>query len=99
MKTFLTKLLNFFIHFFRRLLFFTTQFIFLIICFIIFVVTYEPNMRKKVTARKIRRIRALTKVKLWLWKHFAWYFKFIHKDKYFENLERRLGNNNSETNK
>lgn len=91
MKTFLNRVMNFFIHLIRRILYFTTNIIVAIACFIIYIVTYEPNTKKKVTIRKIRRIRALTKFKLWLWKYFDWYFKFIHKNKYFEKLENKLG--------
>jgi hypothetical protein len=91
MEKFLRAILNFFIHFFRRLLYFLTQIILLLVCQIIYFVTYEPNTSKKVTMRKIKRIRKLTKFKLWLWKHFGWYFKFIHKDKYLNDLQVRLG--------
>ena len=91
MKKFLIGLMNFLIHFIRRILYFLTQIIIVIICNIIFFVTFEPNTREKVTMRKIRRIRRLTKFKLWLWKYFGWYFKFIHKDKYLIDLEKKLG--------
>ena len=91
MEKFLRGVLNFFIHFFRRLLFFLTQIIIVIVVQIIYLVTYEPNTRKNVTMRKIKRIRRLTKFKLWLWKNFDWYFKFIHKDKYLIKLEKKLG--------
>lgn len=90
------KVLQFILHFFRRLLFFFTKFTANIICAIIFIVTYEPCKFKKVTKRKIRRIRALTKFKLWLWRTFRWYFEFIHDTKYLETLEKRLGNNTLE---
>lgn len=82
---------NFIIHFFRRLLFFLTKITEIIVCQLIFFVTYEPGKGKQVTKRKIRRIRVLTNFKLWLWKHFRWYFEFIHDTKYLENLEERLG--------
>ena len=82
---------NFIIHFFRRLLFFITKIIATTACLLIFLITIEPGKWKKVTKRKIRRIRALTKFKLWLWKHFRWYFEFIHDTKYLENLENRIG--------
>lgn len=68
-----------------------------IVCTLIFLVTYEPGKWKKVTLRKIRRIRTLTKFKLWMWNTFPWYFKFIHDDKYYTQLEERLGNNKKET--
>lgn len=92
MKKLLIEILNFFIHFFRRLLFFTTKILFIIICDIIYVVTIEPGSGNNVTLRKIRRIRRLTNVKLWLWRHFRWYIEFIHDDKYFIKLEKRFGN-------
>lgn len=86
------KFLYFIIHFFRRLLYFLTRFVLCTACGIIFIVTYEPFTWKKVTKRKIRRIRALTKFKLWLWRNFRWYFEFIHDAKYLEELEKRFGN-------
>lgn len=85
------KILNFFIHFIRRILFFTYHIIFNLVCIIIFVLTYEPHQYKKVTKRKIRRIRALTNFKLWMWKNFKPFFYFIHSNKYYEDLERRFG--------
>ena len=96
MKNFLLEILNFFLHFVRRLLFFLTQITIIIICQIIYLVTIEPGTGKTVTIRKIRRIRRLTKFKLWLWKNFRWYFEFIHDDKYFINLEEKFGNNKEE---
>ena len=90
MKKFLIWLKNFFIHFIRRILYFLTKLIVTIICFIIYIFTFEPNSRKKVTMRKIKRIRRLTKVKLWIWKNFGWYFRFIH-DNYLDGLANRLG--------
>lgn len=92
MKRFFTGLMNFFIHFIRRILFFLTKIIIALICCLIYIVTYEPGKKKEVTMRKIRRIRRLTNFKLWLWKNFDWYFRFIHDAKYFEKLESRFGN-------
>ena len=91
MEKFLKRLSEFLIHFFRRLLYFLTQIIIMVICQIIYVVTYEFGKGKKVTMRKIRRIRSLTKFKLWLWRNFDWYFKFIHNDDYLRKLDERLG--------
>ena len=85
------KILEFFVHFFRRLLYFLTKFILYVACGLIFIVTYEPCTWKKVTKRKIRRIRVLTNFKLWLWRNFRWYFEFLHDTKYLEDLENRLG--------
>lgn len=85
------KIVDFFIHFFRRILFFLTQIIGTIICLIIFLITFEPKSGKNITRRKIKRIRRLTKFKLWLWEHFYWYFNFIHDDAYYKILKERLG--------
>lgn len=79
------------VHFFRRLLYFFSKIIFGFTCLIIFIITYEFGMHKKVTKRKILRIRRLTKFKLWLWKNFKWFICFIHDDKYYRNLEKRFG--------
>lgn len=92
MKDFFIGLMNFFIHFIRRILFFLTQIIISLVCGLIYLVTYEPHTKKKVTMRKIRRIRRLTNFKLWMWRNFGWYFRFIHDSKYFENLEAKFGN-------
>ena len=78
-------------HFVKRVLFFLTKIIFILVCDIIFILTYEPFKWKKITKRKIKRIRCLTKFKLWLWKHFRWYIEFIGDDKYYKNLEKRYG--------
>lgn len=87
----MNKIIDNIIHFFRRLLFFITKFVVGIICTLIFILTYEPKKWKTVTKRKINRIRILTKFKLFLWKHFSWYIKFIHCDKYYIELEERFG--------
>lgn len=92
MKRFFIGLMNFFIHFVRRILFFLTKIIIALVCMSIYLITYEPGKKKEVTRRKIKRIRVLTNFKLWLWKNCGWYFKFIHDAKYFENLEARFGN-------
>ena len=84
------KIEEFLIHFLRRLLFFTTNIIIGLICILIFIVTYEPMKWKTVTKRKIRRIKRLTKFKLWMWRHFRWYFEFIHDDAYYKKLEEKL---------
>lgn len=92
MTKFLKGVLDFFIHFFRRLLYFLTRIIFLLVCDIIFLVTYEPGKWKKVTMRKIKRIRRLTNFKLFLWHKFPWFINFIHRGDYYERLEGRFGN-------
>ena len=40
------------------------------IVYVIYFVTYEPNKKGVVTLRKIKRIRLLTKLKLWIYNHF-----------------------------
>ena len=86
----LKKIIDIIVHFFRRLSYFIPYTIGAIICLIIKLVTYEPNTTRRVTVRKAKRIRRLTKFKLYVWKYFPWYFKFIHDD-YFENLNNKFG--------
>jgi len=94
-KFILFKILNgikdFIIHLISRILFFITQILFFITCDLIFVVTFEPGTWKRATKRKIRRIRALTKLKLYAWKYCEPYFKFIGDDVYLEKLYNNFG--------
>ena len=92
MKNLFIEIGDFFTHLIRRILFFLTNMVISLICGIIYLVTYEPNTKKKVTVRKIRRIRRLTNIKLWIWRNFGWYFRFIHNSKYLETLEVKFGN-------
>lgn len=69
---------DFILHFIRRILQILLSIIVLIICGIIYSVTYEPGTYKRVTKRKIRRIRALTKLKLYIYKYFKPVCVFMH---------------------
>ena len=71
---------NILIHLVRRILqiLFTT--VVTLICGIIYLVTYEPGTKKHVTVRKCKRIRALTKLKLYAYKYGSCIFEFLHKD-------------------
>lgn len=62
-----------------------------LICLLIFIVTYEPFQWKKVTKRKIRRIRALTKFKIWIFKHFPKTLQYLGKYNYYEKLSKKYG--------
>ena len=79
------KILDIILHFIRRVLKICFGFIFSIICIVIYVVTFEPNTRHRATKRKAKRIRILTKVKLYLYKWFKPLFKFLRYD-YFDKL-------------
>ena len=85
------KIIDFFIHFIRRVLFWLYYIIYSLICIIIFLITYDSKLGV-ITKRKIRRIRTLTKFKLFLWKNFSWFFTFIEVDDYYKNLEKRFIN-------
>lgn len=80
---------DFILHFIRRLLQITISILVSFICGIIYIVTYEPGTYKRVTKRKIRRIRALTKLKLNIYKYFKPICVFMH-DSYLERLYNKF---------
>ena len=69
---------DFILHFIRRLLQIFFGIFISLICGIIFVVTYEPNTYGRPTKRKVRRIRRLTKLKLYAYKYFKPVCVFMH---------------------
>lgn len=62
-----------------------------VVCFIIYVVTYERGYKGKVTLRKVKRIRALSRLKLWFYRTFPKIAKITSLDGYLSNLEKRIG--------
>lgn len=72
------------VHFVRRVLYFTTQIVISLITTTIYIVTFEPHTYGKMTRRKVKRINFMSKLKLYLYKYFGWFFDFIH-DYYFRN--------------
>lgn len=78
MKTCLLAIKNFFIHFLRRILQIAGSLLLFITCAVIYLVTLEPGTSKRATARKARRIKTLTKVKLYAYKWFKSYWEFTH---------------------
>lgn len=87
----MNKFLDIIVHFFRRILQITTSLVISVACILIYVVTFEPGKQNRITRRKVNRVRRLTKFKLWLWRMFPGYFKFIRRDAYFMGLERKFG--------
>jgi hypothetical protein len=77
--------LKFITHLLRRLVIITYNILLGLFVIITYYVTYEPNTRGRVTLRKIRRIRVLTKVKLYMWKYGSWFFKWTN-NKYIESV-------------
>lgn len=73
-----------------RILYFLTEIVIGLACYIIYLVTFEPFTWKKATKRKAKRIRTLTKLKLYAWKYCSGYFKFIHDDKYLSDLYNKF---------
>ena len=71
---------NIILHIIRRLLQIILQISLFFICAIIYLVTYEPNTFRRVTVRKIRRIKIFTKIKVYLYKHFSKFWEFMHDD-------------------
>ena len=69
---------DFVTHFFRRLTHVIISVLFIIGSMLIYFATFEPGTNGVVTERKTRRIRALTKFKLYLWKYLSPLFKFAH---------------------
>ena len=78
-------LLDIVLHFIRRCVLILFNFILAISCHIIFLVTWEPRTWKRVTVRKVKRIRALTKLKLYAWKYGKPFFVWL-KDEYMRDL-------------
>ena len=62
-----------------------------ILCCIIFFVTYEPHKFKKVTKRKIRRIRRIYKFKIFVFKHLPRTLKFLRYYNSLEEVNKRYG--------
>ena len=62
-----------------------------IICWIIFFVTYEPHKFKKVTKRKICRIRRIYKFKIFVFKHLPRTLKFLRYYNSLEEVNKRYG--------
>lgn len=61
-----------------------------IICFLIYIFTYEPNKKHILTIRKAKRIRVLTKFKLWYFNHFKHLTIFLGDYDYFKYLDKHL---------
>ena len=80
---------DFILHFIRRLLQITLSILVSFVCGIIYIVTYEPGTYRRVTKRKIRRIRVLTKLKLHIYKYFKPICVFMH-DNYLEHLYNKF---------
>lgn len=85
----LIKIKDIIIHFLRRILRITLSFVCWIVCTLIYIVTFEPNTKHKATVRKVKRIRVLTKFKLYLYNWFKPVFKFLHYD-YYERLDNKF---------
>ena len=66
------------LHFIRRVLQILFSFGFVVISLLIYGITFEPKTKGKATRRKAKRIRILTKFKLYLYKWFGGFFDFIH---------------------
>ena len=61
-----------------------------IACILIWFFTYERNTDGILTVRKAKRIRALTKFKLWFYHNSSGISHFFRMDKYFESIHRRF---------
>lgn len=59
-------------------------------CVVIWLFTYERNTNGELTLRKARRIRALTKFKLWFYKHFKSIAKIFMVDGYLNYIHKRF---------
>ena len=84
------KIFEIFVHLIRRILYWVYFFTSMIVCGLIYLVTFEVNTYKTVTLRKVRRIRVLTRFKLWLWRNFWWLMTFIEVDGYYKKLEKKF---------
>ena len=68
-------------------------FVFMIICTAIKVFTYEPGTKYQLTKRKAKRIRLLTKLKLFVFNHVPnGVSKFFGVEEYKDYLNKHLGN-------
>ena len=85
----LIALKNFFAHLLRRILQIIFSILTTIVCVIIFIVEFEPNTRGKATSRKAKRIRRLTKFKLYAYKYLKPFWQFMHHT-YLENLYNKF---------
>lgn len=74
------KLIDFVLHFIRRVITIIFNLLVALVCNLIWLITYEPGKRKKVTKRKAKRIVALTKLKLYAYKYCWWFFDYIRDD-------------------
>ena len=83
------RILKIVIHLIRRILQIILSLLISIICGIIYAVTYEPGTYQQVTKRKVRRIRALTKLKLYIYKYFKPVCVFMH-DSYLNRLYNKF---------
>lgn len=81
---------DFILHFIRRVLQITINFTVYVVCLLIYFVTFEPYSGTKATKRKAKRIRALTKFKLYMYKWFKPLFDFTH-NYYLRDLYNRMG--------
>lgn len=82
-------LIDVFLHLIRRIIQIIFPIILQIICLIIYIVTFEPNTKHKPTKRKAKRIRFLTKTKLYIYRWFKPIFLFAHSE-YFPKLYERF---------
>ena len=76
---------------FRNYIRFLVSILIHVICFLIFLVTYEYGQNKKVTLRKIKRIRFFTKVKIFFFRKTPKLLKFLNYYKKLENINKRYG--------
>ena len=89
MNNFLHPVGDFFTHLLRRILQIVLHAIIGFICVLIYVVAYEPGKKHKATARKAKRIKVLTKVKLYTYKYFQPLCDFLH-NTYLKNLYNKF---------
>lgn len=57
---------------------------------IIYFLTYEPHSDCVVTERKVRRIRELTRFKLWFYRHFPKLCEIFLIDDYMKGLDNKF---------
>lgn len=54
------------------------------------LITYEPGKKNVLTIRKIKRIRRITKYKIYLYEHFPNIVRKLNLEDYFIDLKKRL---------